>query len=463
MDSAMQPQTGPAKASVRDTLAVIAEVLLPTLGKGIFRRRPRMVAAAERFGLDSRAVRRLQALRKRYGDGPVILAVPFRTQAVVLSPDHAAAILAGAPEPFAPATREKYSALAHFEPRVSLISTPPERGPRRAFNDDILESGQAVHAMAGLFLPMVDDAAQRMLDGDDTDLSWARFNAGWHRLVRRVVLGRQAEEDVELTDMLARLRAAANWAFLHPGKGRLLKRFRRRLREHLAHAEPGSLSERIAARPERGDAAPIDQVTHWLFAFEPAAMAAFRALALLQTHPEALERAVREANAPEARQGELPFLRACVLEALRLWPTTPTILRETTEPVTLGGGRLAKGTKLLIFAPYFHRDEAMVPNAHRFAPEHWLDGAAERRGAPPLFVPFSAGPAACPARHLVAMLTAAMIAAILRRRRLTLRHPARVDPARPLPGTLDPFSLAFGLRRIEEAQQEGGMEGPPTP
>ena len=57
--------TSMAKLSVKDTLAVFGRVVVPTLGKGVFVRRPRMVSLAERFQLDAGAVRCLQRLRRQ--------------------------------------------------------------------------------------------------------------------------------------------------------------------------------------------------------------------------------------------------------------------------------------------------------------------------------------------------------------------------------------------------------------
>src|SRR5690349_7261760 len=59
------------KANWLETFAVFAEVLLPTLAKGVIIRRPNMLAVAERFDLDRRAIRRMQRLRNKYPAGPL--------------------------------------------------------------------------------------------------------------------------------------------------------------------------------------------------------------------------------------------------------------------------------------------------------------------------------------------------------------------------------------------------------
>ncbi|MDC7785019.1 cytochrome P450 [Rhodoplanes sp. TEM] len=437
-----QADAAPTMASLADTLAVLADVVIPTLGKGVIIRRPRVVGAAEALGLDDRAVRRMQRLRATYGTGLLRLAIPIRRHVLVLSPHDVVAILNGAPEPFSPATAEKRSALAHMEPDVSLISEGAERGVRRRFNEQVLETGCPVHRLAGAFLRAIDEETGALLAQAGGTLTWGAFTAMWQRLVRRIVLGEGAADDGELTDMLARLRGAANWAFLHPGRSRLRRRFHARLDGHLARAAPDSLAGMIAAIPAAAAAAPADQTTQYLFAFDAGAIATMRALALLAAHPAEMRRVQDEiaAAGPDGR-ADLPRGRAVVLESLRLWPTTPAILRETTRDVALAGTVLPKNTSLLIFAPYFHRDDETLSWAHRFTPDLWL---ADAPGDGWPLMPFSGGPAVCPAVRLVPMVASAVIATILTRGAVALADPARLDPLR-LPGTLDYNTLRFRL------------------
>jgi hypothetical protein len=248
-------------------------------------------------------------------------------------------------------------------------------------------------------------------------LTWSVFATGWWRLVRRIVLGDAARGDDELTDMLTRLRRDANWAFLAPRRTGLRERFLARLRDHLARAEPGSLASHVAAAPATPQTDALQQVPQWLFAFDAAGMASFRALALLAGRPER----------------DPAFLRASVLESLRLWPTTPAILRDTTEETRWAGGTLPAGAALVIFAPFFHRD---FEGADAFLPELWLDGSVQ-----PFLVPFSAGPAMCPGRSLVLFVTSTLLASLLDGRAL---RGSSLQGA-PLPATLSPFRLRFSV------------------
>src|SRR3954447_13703601 len=413
------------RASAAETAGVLGDVLLPLFARGIIVRRPRMTGLQDRLDADRRAVRRLQLLRERHGGGPVGLRIPGRKAAVVLSPGDVTRVLDETPDPFATATREKTAALAHFQPRGVLISHGVERADRRRFNEAVLDSHTRVHSHADALLAKLDDEAQRLLRLDV--LTWDDFAQTWWRIVRRVVLGDAAREDHELTDMLRQLRGDANWAFMKPQRRRLRERFLTRLAGHLERAEPGSLAALFAATPATPATHPVEQVPQWLFAFDAAGMATLRALALLDAHGD--------------RRTDDAFLRAALLESVRLWPTTPAILRETTTATTWDGRTLAAGTTLLIHAPFFHRDATRLEFADRFAPELWLQGEPEHEW--PL-VPFSAGPAECAGRNVVLLLGSSLLARLRAGRDL---HQNRIDANRPLPATLSPFSLRFEVRR----------------
>jgi cytochrome P450 len=186
-------------------------------------------------------------------------------------------------------------------------------------------------------------------------------------------------------------------------------------------------------------------VPQWLFAFDPAGMAAFRALALLAGHPTELRAAAEDLGGRDlSRPQDLPLLRAAVLESVRLWPTTPAILRETTTETELGGRVLPAETLVVVLAPFFHRDDERLPYADRFAPRIWQDGSARASWS---LVPFSAGPAVCPGQNLVLFLTSTLLAQLLQRHDVALTSRPRLYPGRRLPGTLNPYGLRFSLTR----------------
>jgi cytochrome P450 len=169
-------------------------------------------------------------------------------------------------------------------------------------------------------------------------------------------------------------------------------------------------------------------------------MSAFRALALLATHPRELAAVRAEIASGPGVPTELPHLRAAVLEAVRLWPTTPAILRETTAATELNGVPLQPGTLVLICSAFFHRDNERHAWADDFTPRLWT-GDVPRAG----LVPFSGGPAVCAGQDLALFLTGTFLSALLDGQDVRVAGRSIIRPGRPLPGTLDPFHLRFTL------------------
>jgi cytochrome P450 len=440
-DWAMGARPGPRTASIRDTVAALLEIGLPMTAKGpLIRRRP-VVALAERLELDTMALRRAQRLRRKYGPGPVMLRLPLRRMAILLEPKDVHRVLHGEPEPFAVSTAEKRMGLPHFEPNISLISDGLDRLDRRGFSEFVLQTHEPVHRLAPEMLRVLDQEAQQIVTEATAagSLDWYTFTERWFRMVRRIVLGDGAADDQKLGQMLDALRHLANMSFLVPRLAPLRERYHERLQGHIDRAEPGTLAQLIREAPVTDRTEPSDQVTQWLFAFDPAAMATYRTLALLAAHPDERRIALAEADALRgARRGELRYLRACVLESLRLWPTTPLILRETRQETHWGSGTIPTDTTLIIFAPLFHRDDRRVRRAHRFQPELFMDESKQRDW--PL-VPFSGGPGICPGQNLVLFLASSMLATLLTRLELKLEDPDRMSPDADLPGILDHYTV----------------------
>jgi hypothetical protein len=207
---------------------------------------------------------------------------------VVQRPEHLHYVLANSLDPFSPASSEKKAALAHFEPRFVLISEGADRTVRGALQEQVLDAHSPVHRLAASFVPIVQEEADQLLRGvragspaGSIELGWDRFIQSWYRVVRRSVFGDQARDDHGLTDMLARLRENANWSFLRPKDNGLRTKFLCRVADRLKNAGPGSLAFSLAKMRPGQEAAPVDQMPQWLFAFESAGMAMFRTLAVL--------------------------------------------------------------------------------------------------------------------------------------------------------------------------------------
>lgn len=424
---------------------MLGTIVGPLLQRGVIVRRPSQVAALERIDADKRAVELMQDLRRKYGQGPLRLRMPGRSAVLILSPEHVHRVLEESPEPFHPATREKKAALAHFEPAGALISSTEDRPERRRFNERALDTHSEVHSGADQVIGMINHEVDRLLADIDIsgELVWDDYIKHWMRMVRRVTFGEGAADDEQVTDDMLALRSDANWAFLHPKRRKTRERLLDRIDHHLKRAEPGTLAAYAAQGPAGANTFPEHQVPQWLFAFDAAAWASYRTLGLLASHETQAQVLRQETEGLDLRQPHKhPYARACVLESLRLWPTTPAVLRETTARTRWEEGPVPENTLVFIFAPFFHRDDESLEAANRFEPALWED---ERTIDDWPLIPFSAGPVICPARNLVLHITSTVLTRIFTERHLVLDG-EHLDPAAPLPGTLNPFELRFRVQ-----------------
>lgn len=426
-------------ASTVDSLRVGLRVLLPLIAQGAVIRRPAMTALAERRRWEQGISDVMGDLRRRYGEGPLLVRIAGRRAALLLAREDVGRVLADSPEPFAAASREKRAALGHFQPHGVLVSRGRPREVRRRFNEDVLDLGQAMHQLAEPITHVVEDEVGALMAASHPVLDWPRFAGAHARVVRRIVLGDRARDDTGLSRRLDGLRRRANWAFAVPHDRRRQREFQRRLGAYLAAAEPDSLASVIAAIGTSPELDPYGQVPHWLFAFDALGSSAFRALAALAVDDRALSTVENERQPGVALR---PSLTAAVLEALRLWPTTLVILRETTADLEWHGARLPAGTAAIIVSSFFHRDATRLPSANRLDLASWMDGTFD---ADPGIVPFSSGPVRCPGRDLVTFAGATMLAALLARHDVTLVRPG-LDPT-ALPASLDHFRIRFHVAR----------------
>lgn len=212
-----------------------------------------------------------------------------------------------------------------FEGRRNAAVQPDsygaERADRRRFNEAVLDSARPVHRVETELVTKVREEAVSIADAArrSGSLTWDEFATGWWRMVRRVVLGDAASEEHHLTDLLRALRKDANWAYLKPKRTGLRERFLHRLEGHLSRAEPGSLAALVASEPAIPGTDPGQQVPQWMFAFDAAGMATFRALALLDAHPGAPHDNISCARAYWSRCGSgQPRRRSSATQPARL-------------------------------------------------------------------------------------------------------------------------------------------------
>ena len=422
--------------------------VLPNVLQGLFRRRRRIVAVATRLDIDRHAAGTVSALRRRYGDGPVWIRVLTSRVLLALSVEDLRRILEGAPQPFAADPEAKRRGMSHFQPHALTISRGKTWEERRRFTEEVLDTGEPVHRLAVHFLTASREETEALIEEAGPELGWDAFHRAMGRITRRVVLGRSARDDQEVSDLLAKLMDEANR--LPKERSDSFDPFMARLGFYADAAEEGSLAGLLAGAPVADETDPAGQLPHWMFAMGDTLSAnAFRALALIVTHP--LQRAEVEGELAAAGGEEalarptavagLDYLEACLHEAMRLWPTTALLSREAVEEADLDGATIPIGTQVLISNVGNHRDRQAHEFADRFAPEEWISGDAAEDWS---FNHFSHGPQSCPGADLALFIGKSVLASLLVGRKVRLAEP-ELDPEEPLPHMLDFFRLRFQL------------------
>ncbi|MEA2367679.1 MAG: hypothetical protein QOH38_397 [Thermoleophilaceae bacterium] len=424
-------------ASLLENARFNALVVVPNAVKGLFRPRRQAVAALTRAGVDRRAVGLLRGISRSHGPGPVWVRVVKDRALLVLSRDDVRRVLGGSPHPFASDPEGKRKGMTAFQPDALTISRDGAWENRRPFNEAVLDTGRP-HRLTDRFAAVVREEAAELLRGADSNegrLEWDAWHRTLRRITRRVVLGDAAREDESLTELLGELMSEANRMPGEPSER--LPELTERIRRYVDAGEEGSLVSLFAEAPSDEETRVEGQVPHWLFAtHDTLAINAFRCLALISSHPR--QRAAVESElAGDAAGG--PYLAACLHEAMRLWPTTPMLARETVEDVEWDGATVPAGTQVLIVNTFMHRDPDRHDFADRFAPEAWTDGTAADDWS---FNHLSHGPQGCPGSGLALLVGTTLLATLLGERHVRLVEP-QLDPARPLPHTLDFFALRF--------------------
>jgi cytochrome P450 len=200
-------------------------------------------------------------------------------------------------------------------------------------------------------------------------------------------------------------------------------------------------------------------VTLVIAGHETVASALTWTLHLLAAHPGAQDQVGAEldtvlGDGPGARPpgwndlAALPYTRAVLDEALRLYPPAWVITRRAAADDALAGVDIPEGT-LIILSPWLlHRRAASWPDPSAFDPARFLDAGGRAPGSRPSgdYLPFGAGPRLCIGRDLALVEGVLVLAGLLRGRRVSAVRtaPPRVEalvtlrPRGGLPLRLEP-------------------------
>jgi len=413
--------------------------VVPMAMQGTFTRNPRWVGFWSRWHPDPAAVRFVGRLRRRHPGGVLALHLGLTKSLLVLDPDTVQHVLDNSPMVYAD-PKPKRDGMAVFQQNAVTISRGEAWRDRRRFNEAVLDADQPAHAYADQILAIVREEVTSAIRLE----RWDDFDGLFARIMRRVIFGQRARDDTELTDLLRILMRRANRP-VKLGKPKEFAPFYARIRQYLDNPEPGSLAALCRQTPATEQTKVENQIPHWMFAmWETLGTNTVRALAAILAHPSA-EAGVRSelAGADLAKPeviAELPYLEGCLQEAMRLWPTTPMLVREAVAADTLGGVTVPAGCQVVIWNTFNHRDRAVYPLADAFSPELWVDGRPSR-----LVNHLSSGPQVCAGVNLLLFIGKAVIATLLGEGRYVLLEPS-LDPARPLPYAYNVFEIRLRRR-----------------
>jgi cytochrome P450 len=435
-----EPSTsGLSEASLAESLTVVGVGVIPALVRGLFLPRPRAMKFLTERNADARVVAELTKLRRKYGGQGLKL---LGGRLVVLWGETAIReVLDGSADSYAGNAGAKAKGMSHFQPDALTMSYGKEWRDRRQFNEAVLAARERLHPFAGRFLAVVADEVGRLRLTDR--LAWPEWERLFDHVTLRVIFGDEARADQELTARLERLMAEANRLVgLGPTDDyyELYGAFERYLRDPARE----SLVGQIAQAPHSDDTRVVQQIPHWVFAMRDTLAAnAFRALAVIAADPGVCARVREELDDtdlsdPVAVDG-LSYLEGCLHEAMRLWPTTPLLARETARETTLAGEKLEKGTQVILLNVFNHRDAEHVEEANRLNPDRWSEPRSDYR-----FNHLSNGSQDCPGGPLVLLLGKAALGQVLQRYSLTLESP-QLPVGGDLPCMFNFFETRFSV------------------
>ncbi|KAG1364231.1 cytochrome P450 93A3 [Cocos nucifera] len=148
------------------------------------------------------------------------------------------------------------------------------------------------------------------------------------------------------------------------------------------------------------------------------------ALAELINHPTILQKAGEEIDAvigknrlvEESDIPDLPYLQAIVKETLRLHPTGPMIVRESTKDCMINGYNIPANTRLYVNVWAIGRDPNHWVEPLKFRPERFMEGEQSMidvRGQHYHLIPFGSGRRVCPGTSLALQIIQPVLGALI--------------------------------------------------
>ncbi|XP_026740682.1 cytochrome P450 6B2-like [Trichoplusia ni] len=177
-------------------------------------------------------------------------------------------------------------------------------------------------------------------------------------------------------------------------------------------------------------------VLFFVAGFETSSTALSFTLFELAKNPEKQDKAIEEVDAYLRRHenklkyecvAEMSYLEACVDEALRLYPVTGVLLRETSVDYVFPNGlKIEKGLRVHLPLYKLHYNPDYFPDPKEYRPERFY-GEEKRNIKPYTYMPFGEGPRICLGMRFARMQMTAGLITLLKKYRVELAPGMKTD------------------------------------
>ncbi|MGH8531346.1 MAG: cytochrome P450 [Gammaproteobacteria bacterium] len=419
--------------------------MIPYLCRGIFTENRFWVRFWSKYQRDPGAVKFIGGLRRKYHSEYLYIYMLTTKSLLVLAHDGIKRVLEQSPMIYAEA-EQKRKRMSHFQPNAVTISRGQEWQDRRKFNAAVLQNG--VHQYADHFLEIIrEEIASKTSQGRNILLAWDDFQELFEKITLQIIFGK-GTNDTPLTDALKKMMLESNKLLFVGKKSKYFDNFYKKIANHLASPRDKSLASLCKEVPSTTVTKVENQIPHWMFAMKDTLVInTVRAMALIISHPRTEQRVREEMARADLRSARgidsLKYLEGCVQEAMRLWPTTLMLIRETLAEDTGGDAVIPADTQVIIHNGFNHRDVETHDFADRFFPDLWLTTNVDYR-----FNHLSNGPQVCAGKDLALYIAKAVLATLFADNRLRLHKPS-LDATEPLPYAYDHYSIR--IERIPPA------------
>ncbi len=170
-----------------------------------------------------------------------------------------------------------------------------------------------------------------------------------------------------------------------------------------------------------------------------------RLLILLCSHSEKLKEVIKEVNNNDVNN--LPYLRKCIMETVRLNAPVISLFRTLEEDTLLNKRYFKKGTQLLLLTNPILRQPEHFQNAYKFVPERWNEKLEKEYYA----ISFSQGPQKCPGKELAIFLVQSFVYNLIRvkqiGRKTKIISNKKVD-VNNIPQVINTCDVVFNFEKI---------------